>query len=52
MSVSVKPPKSSDIAIKAGDHTIYISRYQLDWISEITMEMVPRFFFSHDEYAL
>lgn len=52
MSVSVKPPKSSDIAITAGDHTIYISRYQLDWISEINMHMVPRFFFSHDEYAL
>lgn len=52
MSVSVKPPKSSDVAIKAGGHTIYISRYQLDWVSEITMQMVPRFFFSHDEYAI
>ncbi|MDO5845997.1 MAG: hypothetical protein Q4Q04_03635 [Methanocorpusculum sp.] len=52
MSVSVKPPKSSDIPIKAGDHIIYISRYQLEWISEITMRMVPRYFFSPDEYAL
>lgn len=52
LSVSVKPPKSSDIPIKAGEHTIYISRYQLDWVSEITMRMVPRYFFTPDEYAL
>lgn len=52
MSVKVKPPKSTDVAIKAGDHTIYISRYQLEWITEISMRMVPRFIFSKDEYAL
>ncbi len=52
MSADVKPPKSSDIPVKSGNHIIYISRYQLDWISEITMRMVPRYFFSPDEYAL
>lgn len=52
MSVKVKPPKSTDVAIKAGGHTIYISRYQLEWISEISMRMVPRFIFSDSEYAL
>ncbi|MDO5847448.1 MAG: hypothetical protein Q4Q20_04020 [Methanocorpusculum sp.] len=52
MSVKVKPPKPSDVVIKAGGHTIYISRYQLEWISEISMRMVPRFFFSDSEYAL
>ena len=46
MSVKVKPPKPSDVIIKAGDHLIYISRYQLEWISEISMRMVPRFNFS------
>lgn len=43
MSVKVKPPKPSDVIIKAGGHLIYISRYQLEWISEISMRMVPRF---------
>lgn len=43
MSVKVKPPKPTDVIIKAGDHLIYISRYQLEWISEISMRMVPRF---------
>ncbi len=52
MSVKVKPPKLTDVVIKAGGHTIYISRYQLEWISEISMRMVPRFFFSDSEYAL
>jgi len=44
MSVKVKPPKESDIAIHAGNHIIYISRYQIEWVHEITMKMVPRFF--------
>ncbi|HJJ31653.1 MAG TPA: hypothetical protein O0X97_05340 [Methanocorpusculum sp.] len=48
MSVKVKPPKPSDVIIKAGDHLIYISRYQLEWISEISMRMVPRFSISAD----
>ncbi|HJJ32380.1 MAG TPA: hypothetical protein O0X25_03400 [Methanocorpusculum sp.] len=52
MSVKVKPPKDSDIAIRAGNHIIYISRYQLEWITEITMRMVPRYFVSPDNYAL
>ena len=43
MSVKVKPSKPTDVIIKAGDHLIYISRYQLEWISEISMRMVPRF---------
>jgi len=44
MSVMVKPPKDSDIAIRAGNHIIYISRYQIEWVHEITMRLVPRFF--------
>jgi len=44
MSVKVKPPKESDIVIRAGNHLIYISRYQIEWIHEITMSLVPRFF--------
>ena len=52
MSVKVKPPKSTDVSIRAGNHIIYISRYQLEWITEISMRMVPRFIFSDDQYAL
>ena len=52
MSVKVKPPKDSDIAIHAGNHIIYISRYQIKWITEITMRMVPRCFTSPTFYAL
>ncbi|MCQ2377068.1 MAG: hypothetical protein MJ006_03585 [Methanocorpusculum sp.] len=52
MSVKVKPPKPTDVVIKAGGHIIYISRYQLEWISEISMRMVHRFFFTGSEYAL
>jgi len=44
MSVKVKPPKESDIAIRAGNHIIYISRYQIEWVPEITMKLVPHFF--------
>ncbi|HJJ41741.1 MAG TPA: hypothetical protein O0W90_00300 [Methanocorpusculum sp.] len=51
LSVKVKQPKTSDISIKAGGHTIYISRYQIPYISEISMELVPRFLSSDLEYA-
>ncbi|HJJ28473.1 MAG TPA: hypothetical protein O0X70_03680 [Methanocorpusculum sp.] len=45
MPTRVKPAKSSDIAIRAGEHIIFISRYQISWIEEITMDLVPRFSF-------
>lgn len=42
MPIRIKPAKASDIPIRGGEHIIYISRYQIEWISEITMQMVPR----------
>lgn len=52
MPVRVKPAKTSDIPIRAGEHLIYISRYQIQWISEITMRMVPRIMYTEHLYDL
>ena len=51
LSVKVKGPKTSDTVIKAGDHTIYISRYQINYVTDITMQLVPRFLYSDSENA-
>jgi len=43
LPVSVKPPKRSDILIKAGHHTIYISIHQARFLNAIHMDMIPFF---------
>lgn len=43
----IKPPKRSDLLLKAGNHTIYISIHQARFLHSIRMEMVP--FFDDDE---
>lgn len=48
MPTRVKQAKSSDIAIRAGSHILYISRYQIQWIEEITMDLVPHFSFEDE----
>lgn len=45
----VKPPKRSDLLLKAGNHTIYISIHQARFLHSIRMEMVP--FFDDEEYS-
>jgi hypothetical protein len=45
----VKPPKRSDLLLKAGNHTIYISIHQARFLHSIRMEMVP--FFDDDEIS-
>lgn len=52
MPVRVKPAKSGDVPIRAGSHIIFISRYQIQWISEITMRMVPRIMYTENLYDL
>jgi hypothetical protein len=52
MPVRVKPAKPDDIPVRAGNHIIYISRYQIQWISEITMRMVPRIMYTENPYDL
>ncbi|MDD1723925.1 MAG: hypothetical protein LUQ07_02210 [Methanospirillum sp.] len=41
LPVSYKPPKSTDITLKAGDRTIYISMYQARYIDHIHMGLIP-----------
>jgi hypothetical protein len=45
----VKPPKRSDLLLKAGNHTIYISIHQARFLHSIRMEMIP--FFDDDEVS-
>jgi hypothetical protein len=45
----VKPPKQSDLLLKAGSHTIYISMHQVRFLHRIRMEMIP--FFDDDELS-
>lgn len=41
LPIAYKPPKPSDMALKAGEHTIYISMYQARYIDHIHMGLVP-----------
>jgi len=45
----VKPPKKTDLLLKAGDHTIYVSIHQARFLNSIHMDMIP--FFDDSEYA-
>ena len=39
----IKPPKKSDLLLKAGDHTIYISMHQARYLHAIRTDMIPFF---------
>ncbi len=41
LPVSYKPAKPNDIALKAGEHTIFISVYQARYIDHIHMGLIP-----------
>jgi len=47
LSTRVKPPKRSDLLVKAGNHTIYVSIHQARFLHSIQMEMIP--FFDDEE---
>jgi hypothetical protein len=47
LSTRIKPPKRSDLLVKAGNHTIYISIHQARFLHSIRMEMIP--FYDDDE---
>lgn len=49
MPVRVQPAKPTDIPFKAGDHIIFISRYQVQWITEINIRLVHRIFYSEND---
>jgi hypothetical protein len=44
LPVSMKPPKSTDLQVKAGMHTIFISFHQARYLNAIDMSMIPLFF--------
>jgi hypothetical protein len=43
LPVRVKPPKRSDLLIKAGSHTVYISIHQARYLHAISRDMIPFF---------
>ncbi|MCX6683778.1 MAG: hypothetical protein NTZ37_03510 [Methanoregula sp.] len=43
----VKPPKKTDLLLRAGNHMIYVSVHQARFLHSIRMEMVP--FFEDDD---
>jgi hypothetical protein len=47
LPLRIKPPKKTDLLIRAGNHTIYISAHQARFIHSIRMDMVP--FFDDDD---
>jgi hypothetical protein len=36
----LKHPKASDLKVKCGDHTLFISRVQARYINRVTMDMI------------
>jgi hypothetical protein len=45
----VKPPKKTDLLLKAGNHTVYVSIHQARFLNSIHMDMIP--FFDDSELA-
>lgn len=39
----IKAPKKTDLLLKAGTHTIYVSVHQARFLNSIQMEMIPFF---------
>jgi len=45
----IKPPKKTDLLLRAGNHTIYVSIHQVRFLSSIHMDMIP--FFDDNEFS-
>jgi hypothetical protein len=43
LPIRVKPPKKTDLLLKAGNHTIYVSVHQARFLNSIHMDMIPFF---------
>ena len=39
----VKPPKKTDLLLKAGNHTVYVSIHQARFLHTIHLDMIPFF---------
>lgn len=49
LPTSVKPPKTTDIEISIGDHTLYVSEVQARYIDEVTERMIRRYSFTRTD---
>lgn len=49
LPIRVKPPKKTDLLLKAGNHTIYVSIHQARFLHSIHMDMIP--FFDDDDFS-
>ena len=43
LPVRVKPPKKTDLLLRAGNHMIYVSIHQARFLHSIRMDMIPFF---------
>jgi hypothetical protein len=43
LPVRVKPPKKTDLLLRAGNHMIYVSVHQARFLHNIRMDMIPFF---------
>jgi len=43
LPVHIKPPKRTDLLLKAGNHTIYVSIHQARFLHSIRTDMIPFF---------
>lgn len=51
LPVSMKPPKSTDLTIRSGNHTIYISIHQARYLHSIHRGMLPMFLDQMEDYS-
>jgi hypothetical protein len=47
LPIRVKPPKKTDLLLRAGNHMIYVSIHQARFLHSIRMDMIP--FFDDDD---
>ena len=47
LPIRIKPPKKTDLLLRAGNHMIYVSVHQARFLHNIRMDMVP--FFDDDD---
>ncbi|MGZ4904850.1 MAG: hypothetical protein ACXV5I_08575 [Halobacteriota archaeon] len=40
LPISISPPKETDISIRIGDNTLYVSIYQARWLKRIDRRML------------
>lgn len=51
LPISMKPPKSTDLKVRSGNHTIYISIHQARYLHSIHRGMLPAFLDHMEDYS-